>query len=52
MLWLYEFGAALSAAPRMPYLANTAFPATGHPVPIRALRHPWRRLPLYQRGTN
>ena len=26
---------------RLAYLANTALPSTGHPAPIRALRHPW-----------
>ncbi len=25
----------------MPYLVSIAFPSTGHPDPIRALRHPW-----------
>ena len=33
------------------YLVSIAFPSTGHPDPIRALRHPWLRLPRYPQGT-
>ncbi|QEY59669.1 hypothetical protein FXF61_11120 [Pseudomonas sp. C27(2019)] len=33
-------------------LASAAFPSKGHPDLIRALRHPWLRLPRHQRGTS
>ena len=33
-------------------LASVAFPSMRLPASIRALRHPWLRLPRHQRGTS
>ena len=37
------FCADIEQIMRLTYLAATAIPSTGHPDPIRALRHPWLR---------